>query len=227
MSFYPICLDLQGRTCIVVGGGRVAERKVTGLLSCKAKVAVISPELTDELQRQNNVGIIDWIAREYRAGDLARAFLVIAATDDEETQEQVYQEAVAANLLLNVADVPRRCNFILPATVRQGDLVIAVSTGGKSPALAGRLRMELEKKYGKEYRVLVDILGAIRPVILAAGLPQSDNEQLFKLLLHDDMPDWIRDKEWSRLEHHFADVLGGRAGDEWLHKIRPFYDEEQ
>jgi precorrin-2 dehydrogenase/sirohydrochlorin ferrochelatase len=202
MSFYPICLDLEGRPCVVVGGGRVAERKVLGLLSSSAQVSVISPELTAELLRRHNAGIIEWISREYRPGDLEQAFLVIAATDDEETQKQVYEEAAAHNLLLNVADVPQRCNFILPATVRRG---------------------ELEKRFGVEYRALVDILGVIRPVILASGLEQSDNEQLFKKLLHDDMVGWIRAKDWSSLENHFEKVLGDRVVDDWLQRIRPFY----
>ncbi len=223
MSFYPICLDLEGRSCVVVGGGRVAERKVSGLLSCSARVSVISPELTDELLRRHDDGTIQWISREYRPGDLKQAFLVIAATDDEETQKQVFEEAGAHNLLLNVADVPQRCNFILPATARQGDLIISISTAGKSPALARKLRMELEKRYGAEYRVLVNILGAIRPEILASGLEQSDNEQLFKQLLHDDMADWIRSRDWSSLENHFEKVLEDRVGDNWLQKIRPFY----
>jgi len=223
MSFYPICLDLAGRACVVVGGGRVAERKVSGLLACGAQVSVISPDLTDELLRRHNDGIIKWLKRAYRPGDLEEAFLVIAATDDEETQKLVHEEAAALNLLLNVADVPQRCNFILPATVRQGDLIISVSTAGKSPALARKLRMELEKSFGKEYRVLVDILGAVRPVILASGLEQQDNEQLFKQLLHDDIADWIRSRDWSSLENHFEKVLGARVADDWLQKIRPLY----
>jgi precorrin-2 dehydrogenase/sirohydrochlorin ferrochelatase len=223
MSFYPVSLDLEKKLCVVIGGGRVAERKVSGLLSCAAQVLVISPELTDRLLRQYNEGAIDWLDREYRQGDLKQAFLVIAATNDEETQKQVYDEAAAHNLLLNVADVPHRCNFILPATARQGDLMISISTAGKSPALARKLRMELEKRYGVEYRILVDILGVIRPQILASGLPQSENEQIFKQLLHDDMADWIRSQDWPSLENHFEKVLGDRVGGDWLQKIRPIY----
>ncbi len=196
MSFYPVCIDLEGKECVVVGGGRVAQRKVLGLLSCGARVTVISPVLTDELTVRRAKGEITWKNRKYRSGDLKVAFLVIAATDDKETQEQVHREATERNLLLNVADVPRRCNFILPATARQGDLAISVSTAGKSPALARKLRVELEKRYGVEYRAVVDILGAIRPVILAAGLDQRDNEQVFYELLHDGLPGWIRAGEW-------------------------------
>ena len=226
MSFYPICLDLEARACVVVGGGRVAERKVLGLLSCQAQVSVISPVLTEELQLQHASGNIEWIDREYRQGDLAQAFLVIAATDDEETQKQVYVEADTNNLLLNVADVPQRCNFILPASAKQGDLTISVSTAGKSPALARKIRMELEKRYGPEYRVLVDILGAIRPQVLASGLPQIENEQLFKQLLHDDMEEWIKNKNWDSIEKHLRAVLGDRAGDDLLSGVRSVFDEQ-
>ena len=226
MSFYPICLDLEARPCVVVGGGRVAERKVLGLLSCSAQVSVISPALTEELQIQHAAGNIQWIDREYRQGDLAQAFLVIAATDDEETQKQVYEEAATKNVLMNVADVPQRCNFILPATVRRGDLTISVSTAGKSPALARKIRMELEKRYGPEYRILVDILGAIRPEILVSGLPQSENERLFNQLLHDDMEAWIRNKKWDSIEKHLRTILGGRIGDDWLPGVRSLFDEE-
>ena len=226
MSFYPICLDLEARACVVVGGGRVAERKVLGLLSCQAQVSVISPELTEELQLQHASGNIEWIDREYRQGDLAQAFLVIAATDDEETQKQVYVEADTNNLLLNVADVPQRCNFILPASAKQGDLTISVSTAGKSPALARKIRMELEKRYGPEYRVLVDILAAIRPQVLASGLPQIENEQLFKQLLQNDMEEWIKNKNWDSIENHLRAVLGDRAGDDLLSGVRSVFDDE-
>jgi len=204
----------------------VAERKVLGLLSCSAQVLVISPELTGELLNRHNDGAIQWLNREYRRGDLKQAFLVIAATDDEGTQKQVYGEAAARNILLNVADVPQRCNFILPATARQGDLAISVSTAGKSPALARKIRMELEKRYGPEYRVLVDILGAIRPQVLASGLPQIENEQLFKQLLHDDMEEWIKNKNWDSIENHLRAVLGDRAGDDLLSGVRSVFDEQ-
>ena len=227
MSFYPICLDLKEKSCVVVGGGRVAERKVLGLLSCSAHVSVISPVLTEELKQQHTEGNLQWIDREYRQGDLAHAFLVIAATDDEKTQKLVYDEAVSNNLLLNVADVPQRCNFILPASVRRGDLIISVSTAGKSPALARKLREDLEKRFGSGYRILVDILGTIRPEILAYGLPQPENELLFKQLLHDDLEEWIKNEDWQSIETHFRSVLEDRIGDGWLPGVRSLLDKEQ
>jgi precorrin-2 dehydrogenase/sirohydrochlorin ferrochelatase len=225
MAFYPICLDLEGKPCTVVGGGKVAERKVLGLLSCSALVTVISPELTDALLHQHAAGRIRWLDREYRHGDLEKSFLVIAATDDEETQKEVYEEAATVNILLNVADVPQRCNFILPATFRQGDLTISVSTSGKSPALARNLRMELEKRYGPEYRVLVNILGVIRPEILASELPQSEKEKLFKKILHDDMSEWIRDRKQEKIAKHLRTVLGEKAGETIMQKVLGCFNE--
>lgn len=208
MEYYPIFLNLKERSCTVVGGGRVAERKVKGLLACDARVTVISPELGPGLAVICEQGGITWLERTFRKGDLAEVFLVIAATDDTGVQQLVHQEAIQRNILLNVADVPDLCGFILPATHRQGDLAISVSTGGKSPALARQLRLELEKRFGPEYKVMVDILGALRPAVLAASQVQADNEAIFNRLLHRDMPDWIREKDWGRVEGHIESVLG-------------------
>ena len=154
----------------------------------------------------------------YSRTDLAGAFLVIAATDNEQVQQQAYEEAEERNILINVADVPARCNFILPATVRQGDLTISVSTGGKSPALAKRLRQELEKCIGPEYKIIVDILGDLRGEILALGRPQAENEALFNKLLHRDMPGWIKEHDWDQVEHHMRTVLGRDIPIDWLEK---------
>jgi precorrin-2 dehydrogenase/sirohydrochlorin ferrochelatase len=219
MPYYPVCLDLRGRPCVVVGGGKVAERKVNGLLACNAQVKIISPDLTEELMQLHTDGKLEWLDRPYRRGDLAQAFLVIAATDDEQAQQMVQEEAEEQNKLLNVADVPQRCNFILPATVRRGDLTIAVATGGKSPALAKKLRQELEKRVGPEYTVLVNILGALRPQILASGLSQPENELLFHHLLHDEMAEWIKNREWDSLKKHLRAVLGDRVDGDRLSEI--------
>lgn len=224
MSYYPVCLDLQGRSCVVVGGGKVAERKVKGLLACNAQVKVISPDLTEFLSQLHAEGQLEWLNRPYKKGDLSQTFLVIAATDDEQAQQMVQDEATQLNKLLNVADVPQRCNFILPATVRRGDLTIAVATGGKSPALAKKLRQELEKRIGPEYTVLVNILGALRLQVLASGLSQPENELLFHKLLHDDMLEWIEERDWSRMENHIRSVLGDTLGAECLMQAKAFFN---
>jgi precorrin-2 dehydrogenase/sirohydrochlorin ferrochelatase len=218
MSYYPVSLDLKDRFCIVIGGGKVAERKVRGLLACEAAVQVISPRLTSGLADLFRAGLLTWQERDYRSGDLSGAFLVIAATDNEQVQQRTYEEAEERNILINVADVPGRCNFILPATVRQGDLTVSVSTGGKSPALAKRLRQELEKSIGPEYKIIADILGNLRGAILARGRPQAENEAMFNRLLHRDMPRWVQERDWDRVERHIRTVLGGDISIDWLEK---------
>lgn len=208
MAYFPINVDIDNRPCTVIGGGRVALRKVKGLLDCGAKVSLISPEATSELAAMADQNRITWHQRGYQPGDLAGAFLVIAATDDEEVQEQVHSEAEAANQLLNVADVPKWCNFILPASVRQGDLTIAISTAGKSPAMAKRLRQELEKSYGPEYSLALELMGTLRPLVLALGHPHQENKVLFEKLLHPELIAFISDGNWQAIQDHLHAVLG-------------------
>lgn len=208
MSYFPINVDIRKRPCTVIGGGRVALRKAKGLLKCEASVTLISPAVVSELEAMVEQGSITWHNREYKRGDLAGSFLVIAATDDEAVQEQVYAEAEASNLLVNVADVPKWCNFILPATVRQGDLAISISTAGKSPALAKRLRQELEKSFGPEYNLALELMGALRPVVLAKGLPHEKNKIIFEDLLHPELITLLSKGDWQTISDHIHSVLG-------------------
>ncbi|MDH3359314.1 MAG: bifunctional precorrin-2 dehydrogenase/sirohydrochlorin ferrochelatase [Desulfobulbaceae bacterium] len=211
MNYYPICLDITSRNCIVIGGGKVAARKAQGLLDHQAKVTMISPELGEESATLHAKKQLTWINRPYQEGDLTGAFLVIAATDDPEVQERVHAEAEKNNILLNVADVPKWCNFILPATVRRGDLNVAISTGGKSPALAKRMRKGMENQFGAEYEVLLETLGALRPLVLDLKLAHSENKRIFEELLHDDMVIWIRDNQWDKVTNHLQNVLGDQV----------------
>jgi precorrin-2 dehydrogenase/sirohydrochlorin ferrochelatase len=157
---------MQRRLCIVVGGGSVASRKVAGLLEAGASVTVISPVLDDAIQSFAAQGLIRWIARPYQEGDLANAFLVIAATDDAQVNQAVFAEAEQNHILVNVVDDPQHSNFILPAQLRRGDLNIAISTGGASPALARRLREKLEAEIGPEYELLIQLLAELRPRLI-------------------------------------------------------------
>lgn len=207
MGFYPVSLELEGRDCLVIGGGRVAVRKARGLLACGGLVTVISPELVPELAAMEESGEILWQRRPYSQGDLAGFFLVIAATDDQDVQRRIHEEAEKLGVLLNVADVPQYCNFILPATLRRGDLAISVSTGGRSPALARNLRLQLEKTFGEEYILLVEILGALRPVILAEGRSQEENEKVFLSLDHRSILDWIRAGDHQGLREYICRTL--------------------
>jgi precorrin-2 dehydrogenase/sirohydrochlorin ferrochelatase len=164
MKTYPVCLiGIQARRAVVVGGGQVAARKVKDLLEVGGHVTVISPSLTPELQSLVDAGQVSLIGRPYQVGDLSEAFLVIAATDDGRVNHQVWHEAEQAGCLVNVVDDPAHSNFITPAVVRHGDVAVAISTGGTSPALARRLRERLEKLIGPEYGQLASLLAELRP----------------------------------------------------------------
>jgi len=156
---------------------------------------------------------------------LAGAFLVIAATDDPLAQERIHAEAEARNILLNVADVPKWCNFILPATARRGDLSISVSTAGKSPALASTLRQALEVQFGPEYGVLVEILGTLRDTVLVEGRPHSENKAVFARLADPEMAAWIKDGLWHKLAGHIQEVLGPDAPLACLERARQTYEQ--
>ena len=142
--YYPVFLDLNARSCVVIGGGPIAEGKIQMLLECGANITMISPTVTAQIKDLAKTGAIQLEEREYREGDLSQAYLVIAATDDNNVNQTIAREAEQHNLLLNVADVTHLCNFIAPAVVRRGDVTVAISTSGTSPALARKLREEIE-----------------------------------------------------------------------------------
>lgn len=161
--FYPMFVDLEGRRCLVVGGGPVATEKVEKLLLHGAVVRLVTPQLTPELEAMVADGDIAEVHRRpYRPEDLEGCILVIAATNLDAINRMVWQDAEALNLLCNVVDVPPLCNFIVPSIVRRGELALAVSTGGASPVVAKHIRRELEAAYGDEWEALVDLLRDVR-----------------------------------------------------------------
>ena len=162
MRYYPAFLDLRGKRCAVIGGGKVAERKVRSLLEAGAKVYVASPELTPTLARMAHQGRIAYKRGPYEQLDLDGVFLVIAATDRPFTQKQVAVDAARRNILSNVVDAPEASSLIVPASFARGDLQIAISTGGASPALAQQLRQRLEKQFGLEYAAFLKWMQAAR-----------------------------------------------------------------
>lgn len=171
MSYYPVFLRLEGRKCLVVGGGEVAERKVSSLLESGARVRVVSPHLTPALRERQARGEIEVGLRPFEAADLEGIFLVIAATSEPEVNEKVAREAGRRGILVNVVDSPELCDFIVPSVVRRGDLVVAISTGGHSPALARRLREEMERYFGPEYAHLLALISQVRQELKARGRP--------------------------------------------------------
>lgn len=208
MKYYPVNLDMTNKRCVVVGGGDIAERKVERLLECGAQVTVVSKSLTPVLKARKKTGQMDHIDRDYEDQALDGAFMVIGATDRNDVNERISKDAMARGLLVNIVDDPDRCNFILPSLVQQGDLSIAISTGGKSPALAKKLRKELEKQYGPEYQTLLVIMGILRKRILARDQRAADNKAVFEDLVHSDILQAIREKDRGRVNTIIHDLTG-------------------
>ena len=208
LTMYPVCLEISDKLCVVVGGGSVAERKILGLLTAGAQVKVISPLLTETLARLAEEGRIEWLAREYADDDLTGALLVFAATDNRDVQEAVRKEADRAGQLVNVIDAPERCDFHVPAVVRRGDLTLAVSTGGRSPAVAAMVRKELAERFGEEYGVLLDLISRLREQLLTGDGDSAERKILFQNILHDDIVHWIKSGRMDLLTRHLQTLLG-------------------
>ena len=203
MRYYPIFLDLRGRRCAVVGGGRVAERKVRALLRAGASVHVISPSVTPRLALLAARKKIDLTPRTYRPADLegpapsrpedgrgVRPVLVFAATDSPETQSAVRKDAEEVGALVNVADDARESDFIVPASFAQGDLLVAISTSGSSPALARRLRRQLQLTLGREYRGYLRLLREARKQVMDTLPDEAQRARIFRQLSGAQMMDW-------------------------------------
>lgn len=206
---YPVYLNLTGRLCIVVGGGKVAERKVQSLLESGARVRVISPGASYALLEAEGLGKIELVLREYSSNDIAGAFLVISATDNDQINRLVADDCFQRNILVNVVDDPPKCNFIVPAVVRRGALSIAISTDGKSPALAQKIKTDLEKQYGPEYAELLEILGELRSKVIAGVKDIERRRVIFKRVVDSDLLELLRKGEQERVKERIEDVLGG------------------
>ena len=175
-TYYPVYIELREQPCVVIGGGKIAEGKVEGLLAAQANVTVISPDLTARLRGLLEEKQITYLARTYQPGDLTGAFMVICATDQAEINYQVWQEATSNRQLVNVVDDTPRCNFIAPSILRKGDLTIAISTSGKAPALAVRLKERLQHELGPEYERFLELAGELREP-LARQVPDFETRK--------------------------------------------------
>lgn len=174
-------LKLAGRPCLVVGAGAIGESKIASLLEAQAAVRLIAPNATPQVESWAETKQVEWLARLWEPRDLEGMFLVVAATSSPQLHEQIFQEAQRRGVLCNVVDVPELCDFYYPAVVQHGSLQIAVSTAGESPALAQRLRKELETQFGPEYEAWLDHLGEERDKLFVAKLDADER----KRLLHD------------------------------------------
>ncbi len=208
MRYYPAYLDIKGRRCLVVGGGQVGTRKVGTLLLCGAKVTVISHEVTPELKDMAQQGLIDLQLRDYRSPDLDKMFLVIGATDDQAVNRKIHRDAEAVQRLCNIADQPDLCNFVLPSIINQGDLSIAISTAGKSPAFAKHLRRQLQGQFGPEYGLMLDLMGAARRRLLAEKHAPEEHKPLFEELIGGGLLEMIKAENRKGINDLLKKVLG-------------------
>jgi precorrin-2 dehydrogenase / sirohydrochlorin ferrochelatase len=181
MPLFPAFLKLEGRRCLVVGAGPIAEEKIEGLLHSGARIDVVAPAATERVQAWARAKKIRWQQRRFRPADLAGVFVLIAATSSPALQAKIYKQARRRGVLCNSVDDPENCDFYYGAVVRRGDLQIAISTAGRSPALAQRLRKKLEKDIGVEYERWVTALGAARKRVFAKSISPARR----KALLHE------------------------------------------
>lgn len=208
---YPIVLtQLDQVRCVVVGGGEVAARKVRALLDSGANVTVISPALQPQLAEWRDAGLLVHAARPYQPGDLADAFLAIAATDRRDVNAAVAAEARERGLLCNIADDPGVSTFHTLGSVMRGDVLLAVATGGDSPALSAHIRRKLAATFGPEYGVLAQRLGALRREI-GPRLSSAARTQLWRTLVSDEVLEWLRSGDEARLEHYIETLVAELA----------------
>jgi len=205
--FYPVYLNLKNRRVVVIGGGAVAERKVETLIGSGATIVLISPEVTshlDSLARSNHIQLH---RRAYASGDCAGATLVFSASDDAKVSASVFQEATNAGALVNTADQPALCDFIMPAVVRRGDVAIAISTGGTSPGLAAQLRRKIGRIIGPEYAKLTQLLSEARPEI-RRRVPDADQRKaLHYRILNSDIMDRLKRNDSAGAERRLKEII--------------------
>lgn len=211
MRYFPINIDIKGKLVAVVGGGRVAQRKVRSLLKAGAEVRLISPEITDELKELVSTNSIGWTSRKYRHGDLYGAILAFVAADAE-VGKRVAEDAVEQGIQVNVADVPSQCTFTLPSVVERDDLMITISTGGKCPALAKHMRKKLEKIIDGSYGELLGILGEVREKLLTGGVDSDRCTGLLNRLITSEILDLIKDGEVKRARELAYEIVSPAIG---------------
>lgn len=206
MGYYPIFVEMTNRPCVVIGGGVVAERKVEALLNAGATVTVISPSLTGLLHSQLEAGKIRYVGREYRPGDLNGFEMVFVATGDKKVNSVVAQEARERGVWINAADDPSHCDFILPSVLQRGDLVVAVATGGSSPALSRAIREELESYFTKDYAELTEVAAEVRRELRQRSV--SPGAKAWRQALGEGFRRLIAEGKREEAKAHLMDTLG-------------------
>lgn len=205
--YYPMLLDLQGRAAVVIGGDEVAAEKAAGLVACGAQVTVINPQFCEALQAQAEQGTLKLCQRQYTRDDLAGAFVVIAATNDQQHVEAIWNETQRAGQLVNMVDKPGYCSFILPSVLRRGPLTIAVSTDGASPSLAKRIRQQLEKLFPAAYSPYLRLAAAARARLRAGGVSYQARDAFFGEYAASDALASLEQDDWTAAAETTATLL--------------------
>lgn len=207
MGLYPVFLDLRDKRVLVVGGGKVAVRKVRSLLFSGARIELVSRTLEPSLQELIQGSQISYIGPDFDASMLEGAFLVIAATDDQRLNEDISALCRQRGILVNVVDRPALCSFQVPSVIKRGDLTIAISTGGKSPALAKFLRELIEEALPEGIEALLEVLGVIREKVLALHLGPQRNKEIFSSIVRSPLLSAIRDKNHEEVQKILKKLL--------------------
>ncbi|MGQ9812739.1 MAG: precorrin-2 dehydrogenase/sirohydrochlorin ferrochelatase family protein [Dissulfurimicrobium sp.] len=207
-NYYPVFLNLEGRLVVVAGGGKVAERKVQGLLNAKAKIRLISPKVTQRLEQMAQGGLIELRMRGFSAEDMNGAWLAIAATDDREIQDAVYRAAEERGVFCNMVNQPGLCSFIVPSVVRRGDFCLAISTSGKSPALAKRFKEDIERSLGDRFGEYVALIGDLRDHILDLNQDSCAKTDMCQSLADKNVMEWFERNEFDKISAWAASKYG-------------------
>lgn len=189
MRYYPIFVNLRNKNCLVVGAGEVGKRKAQSLLEAGANsVSIIDTNTTaSELESFTKMENVHFECREFRESDLEGKFIVMACTSNAQVNKKISQLCEQRETLCNIADQPEKCSFIVPATFKRGDLTVAISTAGQSPAMARRIRCELQESFGDEYAQLLTLMGRIRPLMLGLGMDTHANTTVFRELVNSNL----------------------------------------
>lgn len=206
MPYYPAMLKLSGKRCVVVGGGKVAERKIQSLLNAKGIVMVVSPNCTEPIVQWAREGKIEWLPRDFDPLDIQAASLVIAATDNPTVNRLVY-ESTSPNQWINIVDQPELSTFIVPSVIERGKLQISISTGGDNPGFAKRLKKEMETWIGPEYAEYVDFLGKSRRQILQQKFPPELQRTLLSELLDPQFLEWTKEGKIKKRDRCVQDLI--------------------
>jgi precorrin-2 dehydrogenase/sirohydrochlorin ferrochelatase len=205
---YPVFLDLRERLCLIIGGNWMAEEKAHGLIAAGAVVTIVAPELTEGLQSLVDQGLLLHHPRDYQVGDLDGTFLVFSCAQPPHLAESIWREGMRRNLLINTVDDPPRCGFIMPSILRRGDLAVAISTAGKAPALAVRLRQWLETQIGEEHGRFLALAGTVRAALAQRWPDFATRKELWYRLVDSDVLDLLKRGEEEQAAGRFREILG-------------------